>query len=633
MNTLSGFKNRIITVVVVLLFSALSVATYLSYSQLSRAISGHIYQQSMLELELASNSIERWVHGVQRGIENSAPDFAIPHTDEQVALMVEQVTHSLQVSSLYVVFTDGRSFSEHGLQHDLSHVSTDWFAQARQTGRAFMRPIHTDQNGAPELSLVVPFHSQGQVKGALLANIDLTSLSEFVESPPFEGAMMGIYTDEALTIASNGEVDVPGQTRLSDFSELVPLTQAMLSQPSGQLDYQLGGIEKVAFFRALPLSPELKLHLLVGVNKSLAYTDLDQATHQALWTAGGLQITMLAILLVVLNLSYRPILALKATIQDLSQGEADLTRRLRVDSQDDLGQIAEAVNAFITRLQTLMKEVARSTDSISHEIDTLKNQTQHSDRMLASHAHETSQVVTAINELSSTANSVASSASQTAAFTRTTQEQAEQSRDVVGEAVVSVEALVADVASMEAHIQAMSEDSVMIASVLSVIGEIAEQTNLLALNAAIEAARAGEQGRGFAVVADEVRALAARTQQSTSEIRVMLDKLNDGSRITVEAMTQTKQRCQATVANTANVNQRLDSVSLSIDQINDLSAEISTAAEQQHVVTEEVSHNMVTIHDIIQTLTQSSQETLTRTGNLDRTNQQLRAVVGQFKVD
>ncbi|MDE3898514.1 MULTISPECIES: methyl-accepting chemotaxis protein [Vibrio] len=633
MNTLSGFKNRIITVVVVLLFSALSVATYLSYSQLSRAISGHIYQQSMLELELASNSIERWVHGVQRGIENSAPDFAIPHTDEQVTLMVEQVAHSLQVSSLYVVFADGRTFSEHGLQHNSDYASEAWFAQVRQTGQAFIRPIHIDQNGAPELSLVVPFHTQGLVKGAILANIDLTSLNEFVESPPFEGAMMGIYTDEALTIASNGEVDVPGQTRLSDFAELVPLTHAMLSQPSGQLDYQLGGIEKVAFYRALPLSSELKLHLLVGVNKSLAYADLDQATHQALWTAGGLQITMLVILLVVLNLSYRPILALKATIQDLSQGEADLTRRLRVDSQDDLGQIAEAVNAFITRLQTLMKEVARSTDSISHEIDTLKNQTQHSDRMLASHAHETSQVVTAINELSSTANSVASSASQTAAFTRTTQEQAEQSRDVVAEAVVSVEALVADVASMEAHIQAMSEDSVMIASVLSVIGEIAEQTNLLALNAAIEAARAGEQGRGFAVVADEVRALAARTQQSTSEIRVMLDKLNDGSRITVEAMTQTKQRCQATAANTANVNQRLDSVSLSIDQINDLSAEISTAAEQQHVVTEEVSHNMVTIHDIIQTLTQSSQETLTRTGNLDRTNQQLRAVVGQFKVD
>ena len=246
---------------------------------------------------------------------------------------------------------------------------------------------------------------------------------------------------------------------------------------------------------------------------------------------------------------------------------------------------------------------------------------------------ETTQVVTAMNEMSSTAESVAQSASQTAEFTRVTNDEAEQSKLVVASAVRSVADLIEEVESMAKSIQAMNEDSQKIGSVLMVIGEIADQTNLLALNAAIEAARAGEQGRGFAVVADEVRALAARTQQSTSEINNMLDNLNEGTRTVVKAMDDTKLRCQETAETTENVNESLDRMVNSIVRINDLGLEIATAASQQNAVTEEVSRNMTTIQSMVDELTSNGSQTMESTSGLSKNNQQLSQIVAQFKLN
>ena len=333
-----------------------------------------------------------------------------------------------------------------------------------------------------------------------------------------------------------------------------------------------------------------------------------------------------------INTIFKHLSTLRNIIVGLSRGDADLTRRLDVYSNDDLGKIANGINHFIENLQRMMLEVSQSSQAIQHEVVALKDKADSNKSLLIRHTQETEKVVTAINEMSATAESVAHSGKSAADFTQATNVEAEKSKDVVKVASGSVNQLSTEVESMSASIQTMSKDFEKIDAVLHVIGEIAEQTNLLALNAAIEAARAGEQGRGFAVVADEVRALAARTQQSTSEIDTMLSDLRKATSVVVQSMDTTKGSCAQTVEHTANVMASLESMTNSISQINDLTTQIATSANEQSVVTEEVNKNMIAIHDMINELNRNADDSVASTEQLAVTNSQLNAMVANFKL-
>ena len=636
MNVLNSFKGRIVTVVILLITLSLTVSSFLSFKQLSSSIEERINEYSMLKIETTSDMISTWLETIKSGLVANAPDFAPQRSDEQILLMIRQIANTSPASDILVGFEDGRSYGNNSGKRDLNQYdprTRDWYKLAVNKRSTIITDIYSDAlTKSLMVSIAEPFYAQGQLKGVLLADIELNLLDELVRKAPFPGAMMGLYDQTSLTIASNGEVDVPGETKLYDFNDLKPLTDALLNQASGMMDYSLGGVEKVAFYKSIPLDASISWHLLVGVDKSVAYAEMDQALESALISAITLLALSFVIFFVILTFAYRPILALKSTIVDLSQGNGDLTRRLEVNSEDDLGQIAQAVNTFIGNLQTMMLDVAHASSQISDNIELLKAQTQSNEGVLSAHAMETTQVVTAMTEMSSTADSVAESASQTAEFTKTTNDEAVQSKRVVDSSVRSVADLVVEVEAMATSIQAMNEDSQKIGSVLTVIGEIADQTNLLALNAAIEAARAGEQGRGFAVVADEVRALAARTQQSTTEINNMLANLNEGTKSVVKAMDDTKQRCQETAQATENVNGSLDVMVGSIARINDLGVEIATAASQQSAVTDEVSRNMTTIQTMVEELTANGSQALEGTMELANNNQKLSEIVKQFKL-
>ncbi|MDR9865053.1 methyl-accepting chemotaxis protein [Pseudomonas baetica] len=290
------------------------------------------------------------------------------------------------------------------------------------------------------------------------------------------------------------------------------------------------------------------------------------------------------------------------------------------------------VNTFIAYLQNMIGEVTQATGAMASSLDNLQRTSAHTSQILLRHASETDQTVTAITEMSSTAESVAQNAAETAAFTQRANENADRSRVVVGEATNSVVALIDEVASATHKVENMQQDAQRITEILGVIGAIAGQTNLLALNAAIEAARAGEQGRGFAVVADEVRALAARTQASTSEINEMLSRLTQGVSSSVSAMENTQASCQSAADATARVNSGLDEMAGSVSHINSLSTQIATAAEQQSAVTEEINRSMVQIRHMVDELVQSGQARELNTQQLLEANSRVSAIMGRFKV-
>lgn len=366
-------------------------------------------------------------------------------------------------------------------------------------------------------------------------------------------------------------------------------------------------------------------------------TDLLTAqSSKVLKTLAALQIPMVIVLLLLTVLALSQLMrrlgVLKANIDTLSAGDADLTKRIVIRADDEVGAVGNSVNRFIAYLQKMVTEVSESSSVIAQGITQLRDQSNGTNQILVRHASETDQAVTAITEMSSTAEEVARGAAQTASMTQTTNENARHSKIVVEDASSSVRELITEVEAATSTVRAMEQDAQRINSVLGVIGEIAGQTNLLALNAAIEAARAGEQGRGFAVVADEVRALAGRTQASTSEINEMLARLQAGVGAAVTAMEKTKFSCQATVDKTSKVNEGLDGMAESVGRINDLSTQIATAAEEQSAVSEEINRNMVAVRHIVEELVAGGVESEKSTAALSASNDKLIAVVRRFKV-
>ncbi|MBE4574928.1 methyl-accepting chemotaxis protein [Vibrio navarrensis] len=371
----------------------------------------------------------------------------------------------------------------------------------------------------------------------------------------------------------------------------------------------------------------------------VGYIDLDSIqanTDQLNWMITlALLVCAAGIILVsvpLLHVSFKPLARLQVVVAGLSQGNGDLTQRLDIESQDEIGRISHSINLFIERLQQMFIEVADSSKGIDHAVANLGAQSSSNISTLNQHTQETEQAITAIEEMSATASAIAQSADEAAKLTDRTNRYAEESKQSVTGAVHSVNDLVTQVVSMSDTITRMSDDTKQINSVLQVIGDIAEQTNLLALNAAIEAARAGEQGRGFAVVADEVRALAARTQQSTAQINEMLAKLKSTTENVVNEMGSTRTRCEETAERTNHVMDTLNVVTDSVAQINNLNTLVATSAMEQRQVTDEVSKNMAAIQEIIRQLNSNAAQTNSVSDELDDTSQALSAVVNRFKV-
>ena len=595
-----------------------------------------IDQYSELRVESTTDKLTDWFTTIEDGLAKTAPSFAITRDDQQTLRMVRQVANATKATDIIAGFEDGRTFSALDGQVPLSAFdarTSAWYKSAQLSQTTAITDIYQHSiSGELIISIAEPFYENGQFKGVLLADINLNMLKDMINKSAFFGATTSLYDINALTIASTDGREIIGSKMQSYSNANTALQRDIFQNNTGTFQFKNNGINQIVYYKTLQLDDTSSWKIVVTIDKSVLFLPVQNSLNNSIIINLLLVILASVIIFIALSRLYRPILALKATIFDLAQGDADLTRRLEVNSRDDLGQIAESVNTFVSNLQRMMLEISQSTEHISQGVEQLKAQTEHNNAVLVEHASETDQIVVAVTEMSSTADSVAQNAAQSATFTQQSADEAHKSKTVVEGAVHGVADLVNEVEAMALNIQTMNEDTHKISTVLSVIGEIADQTNLLALNAAIEAARAGEQGRGFAVVADEVRTLAARTQQSTSEINEMLARLRNGADTVVRAMDITKASCQQTAVTTASVNDNLDSMTDSVMQINDLGIQIATAAEEQSSVTEEINRNMTMIQGMVNQLTENGEKTMDSTRNLASCNEQLLAIVSQFKL-
>ncbi len=345
----------------------------------------------------------------------------------------------------------------------------------------------------------------------------------------------------------------------------------------------------------------------------------------------GILLTLIAYIVIIKSI-VTPIRDMGRQFLALAEGDGDLTTTMSVIHDDEIGDVNRGFNLFIGKIKTSIQQVITSSGELGLATGRLTQISNDTTDNLSQQQQETEQVATAMNEMVATVQEVARNVSDAADAANAANREAANGKQIVVNSIKEINALAAEVRQAAEVMKRLEKDSDNIGSVLSVIKEIADQTNLLALNAAIEAARAGEQGRGFAVVADEVRTLASRTQKSTEEIQKMIERLQSGTHEAVSVMERGQKRAQSSVEQANNAGTALESITAAVVTISQMTTQIASAAEEQNAVAEEVNNSIINISNMSQQSSTSAGEITSSTQQLGLLAKQLNTVVIQFRV-
>lgn len=624
-----SLKQKLIIASVSAVIIMATALTWLAAKQLDNETHASTSERAHSIASTATIGIADWMN-IRRAITQSFDKY---YDQPNSVMFLEQARKSGGFDDIYFGAVDGAMERSHPERNraDYDPRTRPWYRDAQTAGKQIITTAYKDAiTNALLVTIAQPLQAKGQMVGVVGADVLIDQLINDVISLDVGDnafAMLINKQDSTFLAHPNKQLLLKPLAQYSNQLTLANIEQQVATNKSQSLT--INGHQKVFYFSNVPNTDWI---LALEMDRATEEANYYSALQQLIITAIVITLLVIAALTVLVNFLFRDLNRVSAALAEIASGEGDLTRRLEPHSNDEVGQLAHNFNLFVSNLHSMLTRLSLVSSTLNQQSHITASQAEERSTRIQFQQDEINMVATAINEMAAATHEIASNAENTARTSEETVIASGHGSVQVNQSQQSIASLAQEVETATGVISALNSHAQSINTILSTIQGIAEQTNLLALNAAIEAARAGEQGRGFAVVADEVRVLSQRTHASTQEIQQMIETLQQTTSQAVGIMDDSRHLAETSVDDANSASASLSQITTAVNNISDMATQIASAAEEQSSVTSEITRNTEGIRDVSNELAIEANEAAKQAAELSTLSHELQQEINRFKL-